>query len=162
VAVPPPYFFNLNEESKMHLINRAMLALSAIIASTIIAMAAISGTWSEKQDEQVAMGQLQLGMGAATGNSVTINQGAGVVTTAVLSTAAGATQAITVANSRIAVGDSVQCTLDPNGSTGTPTCANVAVTAGQMVFTIQNISAATALSTAVKIYFSINKAGNPN
>lgn len=144
------------------IIRRIISAGAAVVMSAGIAFAAITGTWSEKQDEQVAMGQLQLGMGAATGNSVTINQGAGVITTAALSTAAGATQAITLTNSRVAVGDSVQCTVDPNGSTGTPVCANAAITAGQIVFTIQNIAAAAALNAAVKVYWTINKAGNPN
>jgi ribosomal protein L16/L10AE len=143
-------------------LKRALLGATSLIASAVIAHAAITGTWSEKQDEQIAVGQLQLGMGAATGNSVTINQGAGVVTTASLSTAAGATQAITVANNRIAVGDSVQCTVDPITSTGTPTCANAAVTAGQIVFTIQNIHASVALNAAVRVYFTLNKAGNSN
>jgi hypothetical protein len=142
-------------------LKRALLGVTSLIASAVIAHAAITGTWSEKQDEQIAVGQLQLGMGAATGNAVTINQGAGVITTAALSTAAAAGQAITLTNNRVAVGDSVQCTVDPNGSAGVPICANAAITAGQVVFTVQNVGA-TALTTAVKVYFTINKSGNPN
>lgn len=141
---------------------RFLAASAALLLSGGIAFAVITGINSASQDQQVAMGQLQLGQGTATGNSVTVNNGAGVVTTAALSTAAGATQAITIANNRVAVGDQVQCTVDANASAGTPICANVTVTAGQIVALIQNIHAANALNAAVKVYFVVNKQGNAN
>lgn len=144
------------------LLKRIFAALAAVLVSASIAQAVITGTNSSSQDQQMAMGQTQIGAGTATGNSVTINNGSGVVTTAALSTAAGATQAITIANNRVAVGDQVQCTVDNNGSAGTPVCTNVRVTAGQIVATIQNIHAANALNSAILVYFWVNKAGNPN
>jgi hypothetical protein len=143
-------------------LKRAFYAAVALLASGIIAHAAITGTWSEKQDEQISVGQLQLGQGTSTGtNTPTINNGSGIITTASLTTAQNAVTAITLTNNRIAVGDSVQCTVDPNGSAGIPFCANVAVSAGQAIFNVGNISA-TPLNTAVKIYFVVLKSGNPN
>jgi hypothetical protein len=142
--------------------DRIIASLFAILVTGTIALAAISGTWSEKQDEQAALGQLQVGSGTATGNTVTINNGSGVITTAALSTAAGATQSIVLNNNRIAVGDMIQATLDPNGSAGTPIVANATITAGVATMVVQNIHASAALNSAVKIYFLINKSGNGN
>lgn len=133
----------------------------ALLASVMLAHAAIDGINSQSQSQQVAVGQMQLGMGTATGNSVTINQGAGIITTAALSTAQNATTAITLTNNRVAVGDMIQCTVDPLTSAGTPFCANARVTAGQIVFNVGNTNAA-ALNAAVAIHWTINKAGNNN
>lgn len=145
------------------LFNMRSLALAiGLIAVPLAAHAVITGTESTNQAMQVRMGQLQLGMGTATGNTPTINNGSGIITTAALATAAGGTQAITMANNRVTASDAVQATLDNNGSTGTPVVANVRVTDGQIVFLIQNIHASVALNAAVKIYFVVNKAGNAN
>jgi len=128
-----------------------------------VALAVITGTWSEKQDEQAALGQMQLGSGTQVGsNTPTINNGSGVITTAALSTAIATNQAITLTNNRVAVGDMVQCTVDRNGSAGTPVCTSADVTAGQIVFNIRNVDAAAALNSAIKIYWWVNKAGNLN
>lgn len=140
---------------------RILAAGVAVLASVTIANAVISGIKSDSQDQQVAMGQMQLGAGTATGNSVTINNGAGVITTASLTTAQNAVTAITLTNNRVAVGDQVQCTVDPLSSAGNPFCANAKVTAGQVVFNVSN-NAAAALNSPVAIYFWVNKAGNPN
>lgn len=142
-------------------LKRVMAAVAAIFFSATMAHAVINGIKSDSQDQQVAMGQLQLGQGTATGNSVTINNGSGIITTASLTTAQNAQTSITLTNNRIAVGDSVQCTVDANGSAGIPFCANVTVTSGQAVFQVGNISAS-ALNAAVKIYFVVLKGGNSN
>lgn len=142
---------------------RIVLGLFALMLSSAAAFAACcDGTDSRMQNQQVSIGRLELGMGTATGNSVTINNGSGVITTAALTTAAGATQAVTLTNSNIAVGDIVLAQVDPNGSAGTPVVANVAITAGQAVITLQNIHASAALNSAVKVYFQLIKAGNTN
>lgn len=142
----------------------AVFALSAmLVALPFVAHAVITGTDSTNQAMQVRMGQVQLGMGTSTGtNTPTINNGSGIITTAALATAAGGTQAITLTNSRIAVGDMVFASMDSNGSTGQPVVANVQVSAGQAIFVIQNIAAAAALNAAVKISFFVNKGGNLN
>jgi hypothetical protein len=144
-------------------LKRVALALSAAAMSFSIAHATITGTWSEKQDENASIGQLMPGMGTQSGsNTPSFNNGAGIITTASLSTAAGGTQNITLTNTRVVAGDAVVATLDANGSTGQPVLANVTVTAGQIVFTIQNIHATVALNAAVKIYFLLLKQGNSN
>lgn len=142
---------------------KALFLALGLIALPIAAQAIITGTDSTNQAQQVRMGQLQLGMGSSTGtNTPTINNGSGTITTASLTTAAGATQAITLTNNRIAAGDAIQATADPNGSAGVPVVANVAVSAGQAIFLVQNIAGAAALNAPIKIYFVINKAGNLN
>lgn len=143
------------------MLKRIIAATAALTMSGAIAFGAISGIKSDAQNQQVAMGQTQVGSGTATGNSVTINAGSGVITTAALTTAQNASTAITLANDRIAAGDMVLCTVDPGASAGTPFCANALVTTGQVVFSVGNTNAA-ALNAAVKIYWQINKAGNPN
>lgn len=143
------------------MLKRAFLGIVALAMSAGIASAVINGIKSDSQDQQVSLAQLQIGQGTATGNSVTINNGSGIITTASLTTAQNTTTAITMANNRVAVGDVVTCTVDPGASAGTPFCANAAVTAGQVIFNVGNTNAA-ALNAAVKIYFMISKAGNSN
>lgn len=141
---------------------RLLSALGALLFSCTVSYAIITGTWSEKQDEQVSLGQLQLGQGTSTGtNTPTINNGSGIITTASLTTAQSATTAITMTNNRVAVGDAVQCTVDPGASAGIPFCANATITAGQIVFNVGNLAAA-ALNAPVKIYFVLLKSGNAN
>ena len=144
-------------------LNRLIAAVVAIAMSAGIAHAVISGIKSDSQDQQVAMGQMQLGSGTSTGTiTPTINAGAGFITTTSRSEAAGASFNVTMTNSRVAVGDQVQCTVDPQSSTGQPICVYAKVTAGQVVFLIKNIDASAALNNTIGVYFWINKAGNPN
>lgn len=155
------------ERTAPKMITRLLSGAAALCMSGFLAHAAITGTWSEKQDEQAAIGQLQIGQGnpscVTTGTlTPTCAGGSGSIQTTSLATAAGATATVTMSNARIAAGDQVQCTLDPQSSAGTPICANAAVTAGQVVFTIQNISGATALNNTVKVNWILNKAGNGN
>lgn len=140
------------------------LALLALLLIPAVAYAAITGTEGRMGNQRVAIGEVQIGRGTATAvtNAATITNGSGIITTEVLTTAAGATQAITLTNTRIAAGDMVFSSLDPNGSAGTPAIANVAVSANTAVFLIQNIHASAALNAALKISFWINKSGNTN
>lgn len=139
-------------------------AAYALDVTRVAPVAPETGHRSEPAAQILSAARLQLGSGSGTTSSfaITINKAAGVITTESLTTAAGATQAVTLTDSKIRVGDMIQCTVDPNGSAGTPICANVTVSAGQAVFLIQNIHSATALNAAVKIYFMIVTAGNPN
>ena len=142
------------------MLKRLLAAVTAVLLSGTIASAVITGIWSEKQDQQAAVGQMQIGSGNFTGNSGTANNGSGVITTASLTTASLLFTPITMTNNRVAVGDMVQCTVDAGASAGFPIC-NVIVTAGQVVFNIGNAHAS-ALNAPVKIYWQINKTGNPN
>lgn len=144
------------------MLKRIGLALAGLLFVTTAATAQMTGTESRMQKQRVSIGEVQPGLGTATGNSVTINNGAGIVTTAALSTAAGATQAITVSNNRVAVGDLVLASVDANGSTGTPVVTSAAITANQIVVTLQNIHASVAFNGALKVYFLVLKAGNAN
>lgn len=138
-----------------------LFAAACLILGIGAAHAIITGTDSTHQQQQFRVGQMQIGWGVATGNAVTITAGSGVITTASLTTAQGAVTPITLTNSRVQVGDMVQCTVDPMSSAGGPFCANAAVTNGQIVFNVGNFAAA-ALNNTVRIYWQINKAGNAN
>ncbi len=146
------------------MINKSKL-YAAVIGAVLLAAggahAVITGTQSEHQQQQFRVGQLQIGSATSTGNSSTANAGSGAITTASLTTAQGAVTAITLTNSRVAVGDMVQCTVDPMSSAGGPFCANAAVSNGQIIFNVGNFAAA-ALNNTVRIYWVINKTGNSN
>lgn len=147
----------------MNLRRIVIVACSAILMLSV-AKAAIDGTESSMQRQQVSVGQLQIGMGTGTAssNAVTINNGSGVITTEALTTTAGSTQAITLTNNRIAAGDIVFAIVDPASSAGTPTVANVAVSANTAVILVKNIHGSNALNAAIKIYFMVVKSGNAN
>lgn len=114
----------------------------------------------------VNMARLKVGSGTGTcsSNAVTVNRASGVITTEALTTAAGATYTCTLTSSKIKAGDMVLAIVDANGSAGMPVLANVTVTgsSGTAAFVIQNIHASAALNAAVKIYFLVITAGNPN
>lgn len=140
----------------------AAIAAALFIGCAPVAHAVITGIWSEKQDEQASLGQLQLGTGSQSGsNTPSFNAGSGSITTAALSNTTNTLTAITLTNNRVAVGDMVLCTVDPLASAGGAFCASAAVTAGQVVFQVGN-GAAAALNSAVKINFVVIKGGNPN
>lgn len=144
------------------MLKRFLAAAAAVLMSGGVALAVITGTWSEKQDEQASFGQLQLGAGSQSGsNTPSFNAGSGSITTAALSNATNTLTAITLTNNRIAVGDTVLCTVDPLASAGGALCASAAVTAGQVVFQVGN-GAVASLNAAVKINFVVIKGGNPN
>jgi hypothetical protein len=76
-----------------------------------------------------------------------------------LTTAAGATYALTLTNSDIVLGDMVLASVQNGTSTtGTPCVTTVAVSAGQVIVTIQNIHASAALNGTIKITFAVLKA----
>lgn len=122
------------------------------------------GEASSTQDRIVNVARLKpgFGTGTASSNAVTINRAAGIITTEALTTAAGASQAITLTSNKILAGDAVFAVVDPNGSTGTPTVSNVAVSASTAVILVKNDHASAALNAAVKIMFFVVTAGNPN
>lgn len=122
------------------------------------------GEVSNSQDRIVNMARIKpgFGTGTASSNAVTINRAAGVITTEALTTAAGATQAITLTSNKILAGDAVFAVVDPATSAGTPTVANVAVSGSTAVILVRNAHASAALNAAIKIMFFVVTAGNPN
>ena len=140
-----------------------LLALGALLVASV-AKAAIDGSETSMQRQQVSVGQLQVGMGTGTAssNAVTINNGSGIITTESLTTAGQATVTITLTNNRIAANDIVLANLNGNGSAGTPVLISTAVTANTATFIIKNDHASTALNAALKIMFVVIKSGNSN
>jgi hypothetical protein len=95
----------------------------------------------------------------ATAGAATLNKASGVITSEALTTAAGATYALTLTNSDIVLGDMVLASVQNGTSTtGTPCVTTVAVSAGQVIVTIQNIHASAALNGTIKITFAVLKA----
>lgn len=91
-----------------------------------------------------------------TGNSTgTINTVYGVITSGTLNAAAGASNTLTVANSNITANSLVLATITAYGGTGQAVLARVVCTAGSMVFTIQNVASAAALTSTVTIRYII-------
>ena len=140
-----------------------LLALGALLVASV-AKAAIDGSETSMQRQQVSVGQLQVGMGTGTAssNAVTINNGSGIITTESLTTASQSTVTITLTNSRIAAGDIVLANLNGNGSAGTPVLLSTAVTASTATFIIKNDHASNAFNAALKIMFVVIKSGNSN
>jgi hypothetical protein len=99
-----------------------------------------------------------VGTGTCVSNAVTINKMAGVITTEALTTAGGASQAIVLTDSVIAVGDIILVTL----AAGTNTVKNITLqavaTASTGTITIFNNTAATALNGTLIINFLVIKA----
>lgn len=99
-----------------------------------------------------------VGTGTCSSNAVTISKMAGVITTEALTTAAGASQAITLTNTLAAVGDLVI----PYIVGGTNTRAHINVfavaTAGGATITINNIGPTNAINGTVIIGFLLIKA----
>lgn len=90
--------------------------------------------------------------------TATLNNMAGNVTSASLTTAAGGTYTLTLTNSNIAVGDQVMVDVgNGTNSGGQPTVANVTPGAGQVVVVVQNIHGTTALNGTIIIAFVVFK-----
>ena len=93
------------------------------------------------------------GTGAAT-----LNKMSGVITTAALTTAAGAAYALTITNSDIAAADIVMADVAlGTATTGSPGITTVGVAAGSVVVTIQNFHASAAVNGTLLISFIVFK-----
>ena len=94
------------------------------------------------------------GTATSTAGAATINAQTGVITTESLTTAAGATYAMTLTNNLILSTDICIATVQNGTSTtGVPVVTTSAVSAGQAVITIQNIHASAAFNGTLKIGF---------
>lgn len=136
---------------------------TAVVNGTITLTAQTSGALpatvvQTNQANQIASGNTVLlakGTGTATANAVTINQQGGVITTTSLTTAGGASQAITLTNSII----TASSVVETSWMGGTNTTANFTVSAvpgaGTCTITIFNNTAATALNGTIILGFTV-------
>lgn len=112
---------------------------------------------------QVVGATIELDTGAKTatadGNvTATLNKSAGVITTGVLSTAAGNLTTMIITNSKIAAADQVFASIsNGNNTTGTPAITTVAPGAGNVTIGIKNIHASAALNGSVLVAFATLK-----
>ena len=96
------------------------------------------------------------------GNSPTINEISGIITTAALTTAGLASTSITLTNSYIIdTTTHVYASIEYAGAGGMPILNKVAVTAGQCIFNIYNTHATVLLNAAATIkFFVVQKTAN--
>lgn len=95
---------------------------------------------------------------AAVAGAATLAKMAGVVTSEALSTAAGATYALTLTNTNVAAGDQVFASVSlGTATTGMPAVTTTKANAGSVVITVQNLHASAALNGTIKIAFFILK-----
>lgn len=92
-------------------------------------------------------------------STATLSKASGKVTTAALTTAAGATHVLTLTNTKIAAADQVYVSVGKGtATTGTVTVADVLPAAGSVAITIQNIHASAAVNGTLVISFLVIKA----
>jgi|GEM_PF-3059565 len=111
----------------------------------------------------ISGGSLQLDTGTktatATAGAATLNKDSGKITTEALTTAAGATYALTLTDSSIAAADMVFASVAFGTATaGMPIVTSVAPAAGSVVITILNGHASAAFDGTLKISFLVVKA----
>lgn len=95
----------------------------------------------------------------AVAGAVTLNKMSGVITTEVLTTAAGATYLLTLTNSDIAAADIVLASVNLGAGTGGVPCVTAVKSgAGSVTILIQNIHATAAFNAAIVISFAVIKA----
>lgn len=97
----------------------------------------------------------ETGTGTCVTNAVTINKRNGRISTESLTTAAGATQAITLTNDRIAAASNIVGSIALYAGTGLPIIKSIVCSAGSAVITLHNAHGAAALNDVVRIDFII-------
>ncbi len=91
---------------------------------------------------------------AATGGAATLNKSSGVVTSEALTTAAGASYTLTLANTKVAAADLPFASVKNGTNTqGTPTITTVNPNANQLVIGVKNVHASEAFNGTIEISF---------
>lgn len=125
-----------------------------------------TGTQRASRKEALAAGVFEVNMpsvGTAVAGAVTLNQGAGLITSESLSTAAGSTYTLTLTNSFIDANTLIFVNVGLGTSTqGTPDPTTVVCTAGSATILIKNVDATNALNGTIVIgFFLVRKSGAP-
>jgi hypothetical protein len=147
-------------------------ALAANATNTPIVPPTETGENSSMQQQVVDMARIKLGFGTTTiavsgsAGSGTLNFAAGIVTlTAATTGASGATPSvITLNNSKVQVGDFVQCTADQTGATaGSVLVCNAHIaSAGVITLSLYSATPTALTSSTIALNFEILTQGNPN
>lgn len=96
---------------------------------------------------------------AASGNAATINARAGKLTSASLTTAAGAAQTLTITNTMVAAVDIVLCAMtNGTNAAGTPMLGQVTPGSGSFTAEVRNIHASAAFNGTISLSFLVLKA----
>ena len=122
-----------------------------------------TGTSRDHRKESVAIGCLEVSMpaaGTAVAGAVTLNQGAGFITSESLATAVGATYTLTLTNSFVDVNTMIFANCGLGTSTqGTPDVTTTVDGAGSATIKVKNIDATNAFNGTIVIgFFLVRKA----
>lgn len=125
-----------------------------------------TGTDRSHRKEGLACGVLEVDMpktGTAVAGAVTLNQGAGFITSESLVTAVGATYTLTLTNNFIDANTIIFCTVALGTSTqGTPDLTTVVDGAGSATIKVKNIDAANPFNGTLVIgFFLVRKSAAP-
>jgi hypothetical protein len=132
------------------------VAASTLDATTLGSITAPNATVSALHVDTGTKIASATGTGAT--GAATLNKMSGVITTAALTTAAGASYALTIANSDIAAADIVMADVQfGTATTGSPGLTTVATAAGSVVITVQNFHASAAVNGTLLISFVVFK-----
>lgn len=94
--------------------------------------------------------------GTGATSTATLNNRFGTLTTAALTTAAGATHTITLTNSAVKAADLAFASVEyGTASAGTPNIAMVNSAANSLVITIQNIHSANAVNGTLVVNYAV-------
>jgi hypothetical protein len=147
-------------------------AMAANITLTPVVPPTETGEKSDASQQIMDFARIKLGFGTATiaisssAGSGTLNNAVGLITlTAATAGASGATPSvITVNDSKVQVGDAVQCSADSTGATaGAVLVCNAHVTsAGVITLTLYSATPTALTSSTVVLNFEVLTAGNPN
>jgi hypothetical protein len=130
-----------------------------------------TGENSQFSDEVFNMARMKAGQCTATvsvsgsAGSATCNGATGILSlTTATAGASGATPSVlTITNSKVQAGDSVQCTTDQTGITaGAVITCSVAVTANTLTISILDASVTAMTSSSMKVMFAVFTKGNLN
>jgi hypothetical protein len=125
-----------------------------------------TGTERFARKEGFAVGVLEVDMpaaGVAVAGAATLNQGAGIVTSEALTTAAASTYTLTLTNSLIDANTLVMTDVGLGTSTnGTPSVCSVVPGAGSATIAVKNVDAVNAFNGTIVIsFFLVRKSAPP-
>lgn len=106
-------------------------------------------------DVQLVGTYVAAGTATAASGAATLNKATGVITSEAITTAAGATYTLTLANTKIAPASVVMASVALTAAGGTPAVASVKPAAGSVVIIVQNIHATVAFGGAINIAFTV-------
>merc|ERR1719263_728563 len=131
----------------------AAASTMSLTASTAIAFSLTSGSATGIDFGGNFINGYEYGTGTVSGTSVTINAQTGIITSATTTLAAGASETITLTNSRITAASTVLVNVQTRCSTGYVQVANTVAGTGSASIVVVNLGVAACTSTYTLGFF---------